>query len=83
MSILESFLKDLGLQGFGKARRKSQAPLLPDLDEIKSKVEGVVDSLSQLKDVPKSVMDRAVEAEEDFREADKAFRGGRTQGKKR
>ena len=82
MGILDGFLRDLGLPGMGKKRGKSRSTFPPDPSEIKESVEKVVDSLSQIKDLPKTVMDRAVEAESDFREADRAFRGVKPRGGK-
>jgi len=75
MGILDNILRELGLPGMGRSKKKSKSLTLPDPEEVKEGVEKVVDSLSKIKDIPKAIMDRAVEAEEDFREADRAFRG--------
>jgi len=77
MGIIDSFLRGMGFPGSKKARKGSSIPSLPDLGEIKEQAEKIIDNLSEIKDLPKTLMDRAVEAEEDFREADRAFRGTR------
>ena len=77
MSILNNILREIGLPGFGRTRKKSKSVFPPDVNEIKEQAEKVVEGLRELKEIPKSVMERAVEAEQDFREADKTFRGTR------
>ncbi|GAJ16493.1 unnamed protein product [marine sediment metagenome] len=42
-----------------------------------------MEGLSELKDVPQAVISRVVEADKDFREADRALRGTRLRGKKK
>ena len=76
MSILDNILREMGLEVKG-SRRKSKSSLLPSPGEIREHVEEIVSGLSELKDVPKAIMDRAVEAESDFRKADRTFRGTR------
>ena len=75
MSILNDILGELGLTGTRRTKR-SKSPL-PDFREIKDQAEKVINNLNELKNLPKTLMDRTIEAEEDFREADKAFRGTR------
>ena len=77
MSLLEDFLRGLGLLGSMKTKSKTGIPALPNPSEIKEKLEEAVEGLSGLKDVPKTLMDRLVEADGDFKEADKALRGTR------
>ena len=66
-------------------RRASRGLLgmLPDPREIFGGIHGLVDKLSELKDVPKVLIDHVVEADKDFKEADKSLKGARIRGKKR
>lgn len=89
MGILDSILGQLGIKGPGGAKKKStpQGPLglpgLPDPREVKDTVEKVMEGLSELKDLPQSLVKKAMEAEEDYRDADKAFRGSKFKAKKK
>ena len=82
MSLLEDVLKILGVLPTGKSRGGSIFPTPPDPGKIRENVEKIVEGLSELKEVPKTVIDKIVEADEDFRGADKSFRGTRLKGKK-
>ena len=55
---------------------------LPDLSEVKEKMEGLVEGVTNLKDLPKSLIERLTEADQDFKEADKIFRRSRISGKR-
>ena len=85
MGILNDILRGLGVAGSKKSRRSSGAglPTLPDPSEIKESVETIVESITNLKDLPKSLISKISEADSDFREADKTFRSTRVKGKKR
>lgn len=83
MSLLDDILRGLGVVGSRKARRRAGGPTLPDPNEIKEKLEEAVEGLSGLKDIPKTLMDRVVEANEDFQAADKALRGTRVRGRRK
>ena len=80
MDPLSIFLRSLGLTGRHK-KIGGDLPL-PDLGEVKDTVEKAVEGLSGLKDVPKTIMDRVVEADQDFRGADKALRSTRLRKKR-
>ena len=75
MGIFDEITRSLGLPRAGRLKKKSKSAFPPDLGEVKEIVEKAMDSLSQIKDIPKTVIDRVVEAESDFREADRGFRG--------
>ena len=85
MGILNDVLRTLGIAGSKKSKRSYGAgpPTLPDPNEVKEGVEKVVESITNLKDLPKTLIDRVVEADEDFKEADKALRSTRVRGKKK
>ena len=62
-------------------------PSLPDPAGIRESVEGVKESIEQviegitgLKDIPKTLLEGITEADEDFRSADKEFRSTRIRG---
>ncbi len=59
-----------------------QLPMLPDPNEIKEAAEALVQGVTGLKDVPKTLIDGVVEADQDFRSADRALRSARFGGKK-
>jgi len=83
MGLIDDILKALGILPSKRSRGRSTLPTPPDFSEVKESVEKVIEGLSELKEVPKSVIDRVVEADEDFREADRALRGTRLRkGKK-
>ena len=81
MGVLGDILGELVLGGRKKAKRKSGLHFPPSPGEIKEQAEKIMEGLGELKEVPKTLMDKAVEAEEEFRGADKAFRGTRFKGK--
>lgn len=84
MGLVDDILKALGILPSKKSRRGSAFPSPPDPSEIKEGLDKIVEGITELKEIPKSLMDRAVDAEEDFREADRTFRGTRFKtGKKR
>lgn len=83
MGIINDLLRELGLPRLGGSKRGTKSSILPEPKEIKEQVEKVVGDLNELKDLPKAIMDGAMEAEEDFREADKVFRGTRFKGKRK
>ena len=82
MGLLDGLLQDLGITSSRKKKAANNPPL-PNLGEIKEKLEEVVGGISDLKNVPKDLIGKLVEADEDFRGADKALRSTRLQGKKR
>ena len=67
-SILRKFFKSMGLS----------PP--PEPEELVDTLRGVVEGVRQAKDIPQELMGRATEAEEDFRSADRLFRGSRFKG---
>ena len=83
MGILGDILKTLGVSSSKKSRSGLPFPEPPDPGEIKEIVGKVVEGIGEIKTLPKELVDRATEAEGDFREADKAFRGARFGKKKR
>jgi len=80
MGIVDDFIRGLGLGG-SKKSRKGQGPFglppLPSPSEIQEGIEQVIEGASKLKELPKSLADRAAEASEDFQTADQALRGSR------
>ena len=83
MGILRDILKTLGVSSSKRSRSGLPFPEPPDPGEIKEIVEKVVEGISEIKTLPKALVNRATEAEEDFREADKSFRGARFGKKKK
>ena len=83
MGILDNILREVGLGGTRRTRRKSGFLSLPSPQELKEKAERIVGDLSELKDIPKALMDRLTEADEDFRDADRSLRGTRLRGKRK
>lgn len=83
MGLLEDVLIGLGIIRLSKTRKRTGNINLPPPDEIKKKLEEVVEGLSGLKEAPKTIIDRLVEADSDFREADRALRGARFKGRRR
>jgi len=85
MGFLNDILRTLGVSGAKRSRRGSATglPTFPDPSEIKEGVETIVESITNLKDLPKSLIGKISEADEDFRNADKTFRSTRIRGKKR
>ena len=83
MGLAEDIFKALGVLPSKKSRGGSPFPTPPDPSEVKKSVEKIVEGLSELKDVPQAVISRVVEADKDFREADRALRGARFRGKKK
>ena len=85
MGILNDILRGLGVAGSKKSKRSSGAglPTLPDPGEIKESVETIVESITNLKDLPKSLIGKISEADQDFKEADQALRSTRVRGKKK
>ena len=77
MGILSDILKTLGVSSSKKSRSGLPFPEPPDPEEIKEIIGKVVEGLSEIKTLPKELVDRATEAEGDFREANRAFRGAR------
>ena len=75
-----------------RSRRKRTIPsLLPNLlepphpgklQELGETAKGVVDEILGLRSLPKELLGRIPEAEEDFRQADKALRRTRIKGKR-
>jgi len=66
-----------------KKRKSGGIPLLPGLPgppelpgpgEIKEVIEGVVEGLQEASDIPKTLMEHAVQADQDFRHTDKSLR---------
>ena len=55
-------------------------PSLPDPSKIKDTLEQAVENITDLKDVPKTLLQGITEADLDFREASKAFRKARIKG---
>jgi len=55
-------------------------PQLPSPGEIKDTVEQIIEGVSQIKEIPKSLVDHLADADEDFRGADRLFRGTRLRG---
>ena len=49
-------------------------PLPPSPSKLKEVLQGVVEEISEVKEAPRVLLERVKEAEEDFRQADKAFR---------
>jgi len=83
MGLAEDILKALGVLPSGKSKGGPPFPTPPDPSEVKKSVEKIVEGLSELKDVPQAVISKVVEADKDFREADRALRGTRLRkGKK-
>ena len=58
-------------------------PLPPGPGEIKEIVEQVVGGITEAKEIPKDLMEKIVEAEEDFRSTDRALRSTRVKGRRR
>ena len=83
MGLLNNILRELGLTKSRGTRRGTSGLTLPDPSEVKEKLEEAVEGLSGLKDVPKTLIDKLVEADEDFRGADRALRGARFRGKRK
>lgn len=83
MGIMDNILREVGLSRTRRTKRRSGLHFPPSPGEIKEQAEKIMSGLSELKEVPKALMDKAVEAEEEFRSADKAFRGTRFKGKGR
>jgi len=95
MSDIDDIVKELiTSRPKGRGKLKLRGPLdlpsLPDpgglkdsIDEIKKSVEQVVEGLTGLKDIPKTLLGGISEVESDFRKADKEFRGARIRGPRR
>jgi len=85
MGFLNDVLRTLGVAGSRRSKRGSTAslPTLPDPNEVKETVEAIVESITNLKDLPKALISKITEADQDFREADKALRSTRIRGKKK
>jgi len=81
MSIIDDILKTIGLTGSKKGR--TILPSLPNPSEIKEGLEKVVEGITEAKGIPKELMKRVKEADEDFRDIDKSLRGTKVRGKKR
>jgi len=72
-----------GLRGLKSLLRPLGIPAPPDPEEAIEILQEVVNGVTDLKDVPKTILEKVVEADEDFRGADKAFRGTRIRKGKR
>lgn len=84
MGIINDLLRTLGVVGSKKSRNIGVGlPALPNPGEIKEAAEAIAESLSNLKELPKTLIDRVVEADQDFRGADKALRSTRVHGKRK
>jgi len=85
MGFLNDVLIALGVSGSRRSKRRSTAslPTLPDPNEVKEAIETVVESITNLKDLPKALIGEITEADRDFREADKSLRSTRIRGKKK
>jgi len=85
VGILNDILRGLGVARPGRSKRGSGAglPTLPDPSEIKESVETIVESITNLKDLPKSLIGKITEADRDFKEADQALRSTRVRGKRK
>ena len=83
MGFLNDILRTLGAAGSKKSGVSPGIglPTLPNPDKVKEGVEGVIESITNLKDLPKTLIDRVVEADRDFKEADKALKSTRVRGK--
>lgn len=81
MSVIDDILRVIGLTG--SKGGKTILPPLPDPSEIKEGLERVVESLSEAKGIPKELMKRVKEADEDFRDVDKSLRGTKVRGKRK
>ena len=81
MSVLDDILRSIGLTGPKKGR--TILPPLPDPGEIREGLEKVVEGISEAKGIPKGLMKRVKEADEDFRDIDKSLRGTKVRGKKK
>ena len=55
----------------------------PSPGQIREIVEEVIEGISEIKEIPKALVDRVTEADADFRDADRALRGTRVRGKGR
>jgi len=82
VGILSDVLKALGVSSSKRSKSGLPFPEPPDPGEIKEIIEKAVEGISEIKTLPKALVDRATEAEGDFREADRAFRGVRSKKKK-
>jgi len=85
MSIFDKIAKELGLP---KPKLPPRIPRLigggddeesglPDPEVIKGVIEKAIEELRDAKEIPKDLIGRLKEADEDFRDADRAFRSGR------
>ena len=85
MGILNDILKTLGVGGTRKSGVSPGAglPTLPNPNEVKEGVETIVEAITNLKSLPKTLIDRITEVDQDFKEADKALRSTRIRGKKK
>jgi len=85
MGFLNDVLRTLGVAGSRRSKGRSIAglPNLPDPNEVKETIGTIVESISNLKDLPKTLISEVTEADQDFREADKVLRSTRLRGKKK
>ena len=60
-----------------------ELPDLPSPNDLREIAEGIVEGLSEIKEIPKTLVHHLTEADQDFREADKTLRSTRLGGKKR
>ena len=82
MGILSDIFKTLGISSSKRSKSGLPFPEPPDPGEVREIVEKVIEGIGEIKALPKTLINRATEAEKDFREADKSFRGARFRKKK-